>query len=76
MAFSFLRFLDHAQRHITLGIATLYQCSAHRRNLYLTTMNTHNKKTSILQTGFETTVSAGERPQNHASYSVATGTGS
>jgi len=76
MAFSFLWFLDHAKRHITLGMAPLYQLSAHRRDLYLTTLNSHNRKTSILQTGFETTVSAGERPQTHSSYSVATGTGS
>jgi hypothetical protein len=31
-------------------------------DLYLTTHNTHNRKTSIPPVGFETIIAAGERP--------------
>ena len=43
MASSFLRFLDHTQRRITVGRTPLDEWSARRRDLYLTTHNTHNK---------------------------------
>jgi hypothetical protein len=39
---------------------------ARRRDLYLTTHNTHNRQTSMPPVGFETTILAGERPQTHA----------
>ena len=42
-AFSFTRFLDHAQRRTTVGRTPLHKWSAHRRDLYLTTHNTHNR---------------------------------
>jgi hypothetical protein len=43
MAFSFLRFLDHTKRRTTVGRTHLEEWSARRRDLYLTTHNTHNK---------------------------------
>ena len=47
MASSFLRFLDHTQRRITVGRTPLDERSARHRNLYLTTHNTHNKHTCL-----------------------------
>jgi len=46
-ASSFTRFLDHIQRHTTFGRTPLDEWSARRRDLYLTTHNTHNRQTSI-----------------------------
>ena len=46
-ASSFLRFLDHTQRRITVGRTPLDEWSARRRDLYLTTHNTHNRQTSM-----------------------------
>jgi hypothetical protein len=43
MASSFLRFLDHTQRRTTVGRTPLYERSARRKDLYLTTHNNHNK---------------------------------
>ena len=42
---SFTRFLDHTQRRITVGRTPLYEWSARRRDLYLTTHYT--RKTNI-----------------------------
>jgi hypothetical protein len=67
-ASSFTRFLDRIQRLLEEG-------SASRRDLYMTTQNTHNKQTSIPPVRFEHTISAGERPQTYALDRVATGTG-
>ena len=75
MASSFLRFLDHAQRRITVGRTPLDEWSARCRDLYLTTHNNHNRQTSMLTVGFEPTVSGGERPQIYALDLTATGTG-
>jgi len=72
---SFTRFLDHTQRHITVGRTPLQEWSVRRTDLYLTTHNTHNRQTSISPVGFEPTISAGERPQTHALDRAATGTG-
>jgi hypothetical protein len=66
MASSFLRFLNHTQRRSTVGRTPLDEWSARRRDLYLTTHNTHNRLTSMLPVGFEPTISAGERPQTYA----------
>ena len=64
MASSFLmRFLDHTQRRTTVGRIPLYEGSARRRYLYLTTHNIHNRLTSMPPAGFEPTISAGKRPQ-------------
>ena len=40
--------------------------SARRKDLYLTTHNTHNRQTSMAPAGFELAVPASERPQTHA----------
>ena len=37
------RFLDHTQRRATVGRIPLYEWSIRRRDLYLTTHNSHNK---------------------------------
>ena len=68
-------FRDHTQRHTTFGRTPLEEWSARRRNLYLTTHNTHNRQTSMSPAGFEPTISAGERPQTYALDRAATGTG-
>jgi hypothetical protein len=44
---SFLRFLDHTQLRTTVGRTPLDEWSARRRDLYLTTYNTHNRQTSM-----------------------------
>ena len=67
-------FLDHTQRRITVGRTPLDEWSARRRDLYLTTHNTHNRQTSMAPLGFEPTISAGERPQTYALDRAATGT--
>ena len=69
------RILDHTQRRITVDRTPLDERSARRRELYLTTQNTHNRKTSIPPVGFEPTVSAGERPQTYALDRAATVSG-
>ena len=74
-ASSFLTFLDNTKRRTTVDGTPLDEWSARRRDLYLTTHNTHNRQTSMLPVGFEPTISAGERPQNYALGRVATGTG-
>ena len=68
-------FLDHTQRPSTVGRTPLDKWSARRRDLYLTTHNTHNRQTSVPLVGFEPTISAGERPQTYALDRAATGTG-
>jgi len=76
LASSFTRFLDHTQRRNTVGSTPLDEWSARRRDLYLTTHNTHNRQISMPPLGFEPTISAGERPQFYALAREATGTGS
>jgi hypothetical protein len=71
----FTRFLDHTQRRTTVGKIPLDNWSARRRDLYLTTHNTHNRQTSMLPAGFEPKISAGEGPQTYALDRAATGTG-
>jgi len=44
MASSFLMFLDHTQRRITVGRTPLDEWSARRRDLYPTTHNTNNRQ--------------------------------
>ena len=58
MASSFLRFLDHTQRRTTVDRTPLDEWSARRRDLYLTTHNTHNRQTSMPPVGFEPTIPA------------------
>jgi hypothetical protein len=75
MASSFLRFLDHTQWRTTVGRTPLDEWSARRRDLYLTTHNTHNRQTSMPPVEFEPTISGGERPQNYTLDRAATGSG-
>jgi hypothetical protein len=72
---SFTRFLDHTQRHTTVGRTPLDEWSTRRRDLYLTTHNTYTRQTSMPPVGFEPTISTGERPQTYALECAATGTG-
>jgi len=74
-ASSFTRFLDHTQRHITVGRTLLDVWSARHRDLYLFTHNTHNRETSLPPVGFEPAIPAGERPQTYALDRAATGIG-
>ena len=60
-ASSFTRFLDHTQRHTTVGRTPLDEWSARRRDLYLTTHNTHNRQASMPPAVFEPRIAAGER---------------
>jgi hypothetical protein len=53
----------------------LDEWSARRRDLYLTPHNTYNGQTSIPLVGFESTISAGERPQTYVLDRAATETG-
>ena len=71
-ASSFTRFLDHTKRRITVGRTPLDERSARRRDLYLTTHDTHNRQISMPPVGFEPTNSAGERPQIYAFDCTAT----
>ena len=75
IASSRTRFLDHTQRRATVGRTPLDEWSARRRDLYLTTHNTHNRQTSMPPVEFEPTISAGERPKTYALDRAATGTG-
>ena len=66
------RFLDHKQRRVTVGRTPLDEWSARRRDLYLTTHNTHNSQISMPPVGFEPTISTDEpaadlrlRPRGH-----------
>ena len=59
----FLMFLDHTQRRSTVGRTPLDERSARRRDLYLTTHDTHNRQISMPPVGFEPKISAGDRPQ-------------
>ena len=53
-ASSFLRFLDHTQWRTTVGRTPLDEWSARRRDLYLTTHNTHNRQISMSPVGIRT----------------------
>jgi hypothetical protein len=74
-ASSLARFLDHTQRRTTVGKTRLHEWSARRRDIRLTTHNTHNRQTSMPPVGFEHTISASERPKTYAIDRAATGTG-
>ena len=51
--------------HTTLGMTLLDVGSARHTDLYLTTHNTNNRKTSMPPVGFEPAIPASERLQNH-----------
>ena len=50
----FFMFLDHTQRRTRVGRTPLDEWSARRRDLYLTTHNTHNRQTSMPPGGIRT----------------------
>jgi len=75
LASSCSRFLDHTQRRAAVDRTPLDEWSVRRRDLYLTTHNTHNRQTSVPPVGFKTTISAGERPEACALDRAATETG-
>ena len=52
IASSRTRFLDHTQRRATVGRTPLDEWSVRRRDLYLTTHNTHNRQTSMPPVGW------------------------
>jgi hypothetical protein len=68
--------LCNVSRRATFGRIPLDEWSARRRDLYLTTHNTHNRQTSMLLVGFEPTISAGEQPKTYVLDRAATGIGS
>jgi len=61
--------------HTTLGRTPPDECSARRRDLYLTTHNTHKRQTSMPPVGFAPAIPASERSQPHALDCAAAGTG-
>ena len=63
---SLTRFVDHTQRRTAVGMTPMDECSSRRRDLYLTTHNTHNRETTKPPLGFEPTISESECPQTHA----------
>ena len=69
MEHPFLMFLDHTQRRRTVGSIPLDEWSARRRDLYLTTHDTHNRQIPMPPVGFEPKISAGERPYHTTNYS-------
>ena len=71
----FTRFLDHTKLRITVGRIPLDERSGRRRDLYLTTHNTHSILTSMPPVVFEPTISTGEWPQTYALDRAAAGTG-
>jgi len=74
-ASSITRFLDHNRWCTTVGRTPLDEWSARRRDLYLTTYNTHNRHTSVSPVGFEPTISVGQRSQTYYLDRAANGTG-
>ena len=60
MKHPFLMSLDYTQRRSTVGRTPLDEGSARRRDLYLTTHDTHHRQISMPPVGFEPTISAGE----------------
>jgi len=65
-----------ALRHIKLNRTPLDEGSASRRDLYLTTQNTHKRQETLNPSGIRNTIPASERLQNHTLESAATRIGS
>ena len=66
---------DHTLNTYTLVGTPLDEGSARRRDLYLTTHNTHKRQTSMPPAGFEPAIPAREQPQTHALDRAVTGIG-
>ena len=71
-ASSFTRFLDHPDAAQSVGLLWTSDF-ARRRDLYLTTHDTHNRQTSMTPVGFQPTISAGEQPQTYTLDRTTTG---
>ena len=54
--------------HTTVGRTPLDEGPARRRDFYLTTHTTHNRRTSMSPAGFEPAIPVDERPQTYALY--------
>jgi hypothetical protein len=74
-ASSFLKFLDHTQRHTTFGRTPLDAWSALRRDLYLATSHSHMRQMSMPPARIKPTIPANKHPHKHALDRVATGNG-
>jgi hypothetical protein len=66
---------DHIIRHTTVRRTPLDEWSARRRDLYLTTHNTHNRETSMRSAAFEPAIPERDRPQTNAFNRTDTGVG-
>ena len=66
---------SQSRTHPSLGRSPLDECSARRRDLYLTQYNTHTRQTSMFQAGIEPAIPANDRPQAHALDGAVTGIG-
>jgi hypothetical protein len=62
----FIFHLITLKTHTTVGRAPLDEGSARRRELYLTTYNTHNRQTPMPPVGFETSIPARACLQTYA----------
>jgi hypothetical protein len=62
-------------RHTTVGRTPLDEGPARRRDLYLTSHNTHKRQTSMPPVGFEPTILVSERPKTHTLDRTANGIG-
>jgi hypothetical protein len=66
LIFGVSRSHSHTHTHTHTRLDPLDEWSARRRNLYLTTHNTHNRQTSVLLATFEPAIPASECPQTFA----------
>jgi len=66
--------VNHTQRRTTVSRTPPDKLPARRRDPYLKSHNNHNRQTSMPPTGFEPTVSAGERTQTCALARATKGT--
>jgi hypothetical protein len=64
-------FRSHSFSHTTLSRTSLDEWSARCKDLYLKTLNTHNRLTSTPTAGFETEIPAKEQSHAHALYRAA-----
>jgi hypothetical protein len=71
----FFRGFTITLRHTTLDMTPLDEGPARRRDLYLTTHNTHKRQTCMPPAGFEPTFPVSELPQTHALDRTASGIG-
>ena len=62
---------SHSVGHTTLSRIPLNEWSALRRDLYLTTHNTHKRQTSMPPEVFEPTIPTSERPLEPATFRIS-----